>query len=86
MQLDFEIEGATSQCICVISRSGVEMCRLSTTCSDSDRGHQRVAEMARGWIADFLGRAPLAAAPQPMGSGESNEKRPAPNQPTGFRG
>ena len=68
MHLIFEVEGATSQCICVISRSGMEMCRLSTACQDSDRGRTKVAEKARAWIADFLVRETASTACQPIDS------------------
>ena len=76
MQLIFEIEGATSQCICVISRSGMEMCRLSTACQDSDRGRQKVAEKARAWIADFLARETSNATLLPINSSDGKGKAP----------
>ncbi|MDN8615675.1 hypothetical protein [Variovorax ginsengisoli] len=85
MKLVFETEGEISQCICVISRNAIEMCRLSTASPDSERGRSKVAEKARAWIAEFLSRETSGAAPQSLESVEAKASRPAPIQATAVR-
>ncbi|MGO4395234.1 hypothetical protein AB4Z46_28140 [Variovorax sp. M-6] len=52
----YENSGSISQCICVILRSGEEMCRLSVARDQGECAQAKVAESARAWIAEFLAR------------------------------
>ncbi|MDQ8016286.1 MAG: hypothetical protein AAGD03_04915 [Bordetella sp.] len=47
-----------SQHIAVVERRGVPMCRVSTVAGDktSEQLQTDLAEKARAWIAEFLGR------------------------------
>lgn len=72
MAVQFEPAGAIVQIICVISRSGVRVCNLSTTFegTDLEEGKKQMAEKARAWISDYLTRSQISsnaerAAPTP---------------------
>ena len=54
----FDLVGRTYQWTSVISRSGLEVCRLSAASGDGNREAAKVvaAEKSRAWIASFLRR------------------------------
>ncbi|MBS0343366.1 MAG: hypothetical protein JSS56_22915 [Proteobacteria bacterium] len=59
MEFAYESLGGVCQTICIIFRSEVEMCRLSTTHKDCNRNAADLesAQKARAWIADYVQRS-----------------------------
>lgn len=58
MHVELEQLIQTYQCIVIVSRDGVVMCRLSVAVDGSDpkKAKLAVAEKARSWVADYLRR------------------------------